>query len=154
MTKLTIDSHSCLGPKSRCGELPTMRWLRSLRTARHPVSSKSGVNTPDRFLILYYTAEYRSSVVHALLLGLGDYTTDQRGDVGSWIRVSCSTGLGQLAEHIAAFGSQRMQVVINGLVKLLMEKLEVVRVAAGAALEKTSLHAANIPWRKNLIDSM
>jgi hypothetical protein len=63
-------------------------------------------------------------------------------------------GLGRLSEQIAAFGSQRTQVVINGLVKILMEKLEVVRVAAGAALEKISSYAGNIPWLESLIDSL
>lgn len=118
------------------------------------MSTSLGVVVLARVLILSYTAEYRSSVVQALLSGLDDYTTDQRGDVGSWIRVSCSTGLGRLAEHIAASGSQRTRAVISGLAKMLMEKLEVVRVAAGVALESMSSYAEDIPWNQSLIDSL
>lgn len=35
----------------------------------------------------------------ALLRGLEDYTMDQRGDVGSWIRLACMSGLRRIVDH-------------------------------------------------------
>jgi hypothetical protein len=35
-----------------------------------------------------------------LLDGLGDYTNDERGDVGSWIRITCIKGLSSVLEKL------------------------------------------------------
>jgi hypothetical protein len=41
-------------------------------------------------------------LLDALREGLGDYTIDERGDVGSWIRVVCVKGLSSIATTLFA----------------------------------------------------
>ncbi|KAJ3091882.1 hypothetical protein HK102_012932 [Quaeritorhiza haematococci] len=42
-----------------------------------------------------------------LLHGLDDYSTDSRGDVGSWVREACLRGLDTLVRHISRMDSRR-----------------------------------------------
>ena len=76
-------------------------------------------------------------VFNAMLKSLGDYSTDQRGDVGSWIRVAGVDGLGQAIavasqqpEPQELISTDKFQAAIGGIVKLGMEKLEPVRAAS------------------------
>lgn len=74
----------------------------------------------------------------SFLDGLDDYSTDQRGDVGSWIRIACSQALPNLTRMAKAtdakLGDEAGKQAVYGLIKLSVEKLETVRVAAGPAL--------------------
>ncbi|GJN94382.1 hypothetical protein Rhopal_007462-T1 [Rhodotorula paludigena] len=83
-----------------------------------------------------------SSALSVLTLGFSDYTTDQRGDVGSWVRsatvVAWATllptllppGAGELAKQKLVDG------VVASMIKQAIEKLDGVREAAGNALMK------------------
>ncbi|GAA5998840.1 Cin1p [Rhodotorula paludigena] len=83
-----------------------------------------------------------SSALSALTLGFSDYTTDQRGDVGSWVRsatvIAWATllpmllppGAGELAKQKLVDG------VVASIIKQAIEKLDGVREAAGSALMK------------------
>ena len=84
------------------------------------------------------------------MIALSDYTTDQRGDVGSWIRAEVLTGLGatmsEVARDIEKEALDRVpqhlfEDVIRGIAKQAVEKLEPVRCAAALAL--ASLRQAN-----------
>jgi len=85
-------------------------------------------------------AEHYRLVFDALLKALADYSTDQRGDVGSWIRSVAIAGLGQ-AITVASRQSdckrlvsqQQFQAAVGGMIKLGMEKLEPVRAASWRA---------------------
>ncbi|WVQ80901.1 hypothetical protein IAT38_003008 [Cryptococcus sp. DSM 104549] len=83
-------------------------------------------------------------IVQALVKGLGDYTTDQRGDVGSWVRIAALKALGRvLASHpptqspntdskpTIMIPDDLLHRVIGGVIKQSVEKLEAVR-AEGA----------------------
>ncbi|GAA5936493.1 hypothetical protein JCM3775_000835 [Rhodotorula graminis] len=74
------------------------------------------------------------STLDTLLLGLTDYTTDQRGDVGSWVRTATVAALSALVRA----GVVREQGVVDravaGMAKLGVERLDGVREAAGRAL--------------------
>lgn len=85
------------------------------------------------------STEQLSSAVLALINAMSDYSTDQRGDVGSWIRVAAVLSLGNITAHFAIqssantsppFSQEVFDKFNSGLVKLLVEKLEPVRAAA------------------------
>ena len=86
----------------------------------------------------------------ALLAGLDDYTTDERGDVGSWIRIACVKGLATaialLLEHARApaltmpdaleryLPPARFHAAVGGIMKQAVERLDNVRQHAGEQL--------------------
>ncbi|TFK74799.1 TBCD protein [Pluteus cervinus] len=83
-----------------------------------------------------------ASLFEALQRGLEDYTSDERGDVGSWIRMACVQGLTTTSEllisnasMIQGFGSYlppgRYHDAIAGILKQGVERLDNVRQEAG-----------------------
>ncbi|KAJ9100981.1 hypothetical protein QFC19_005377 [Naganishia cerealis] len=84
------------------------------------------------------TVEEFLECYRSFLDGLDDYSTDQRGDVGSWIRITCAqalpllTRMGKMVD--ARLSSEACLQAVHGLIKLSVEKLETVRVVAGPAL--------------------
>ena len=67
------------------------------------------------------------------LLGLRDYRSDQRGDVGSWVRCASMTALGDiLAVH--SVDDSRMIRVFGAFLKQAVERIDSVREIAGAQL--------------------
>lgn len=80
-------------------------------------------------------------VVEALLGGLDDYTTDARGDVGSWVRMACLSGLGELVEMFerlemasTALPQHLYDEVIAGIMKQMVERIDGIRAEAGKQL--------------------
>lgn len=78
----------------------------------------------------------------ALLSGLEDYTLDQRGDVGSWVRMACIKGLTAFSEmlflhpasanHLPEYlPANKYHAAICGILKQGVERLDVVRQVAG-----------------------
>ncbi|KAI0632121.1 TBCD protein [Trametes polyzona] len=78
----------------------------------------------------------------ALLDGLTDYTSDERGDVGSWVRMACVKGLAAFiqtlfarAASLPAFSSylppDQYHNAIGGILKQGVERLDNVRQQAG-----------------------
>ena len=83
----------------------------------------------------------------ALLEGLTNYTTDQRGDVGSWIRISCVFGLSTLVQilfthskslpnFIEYFPPEKYHAAIGGILKQGVERLDNVRQQTGTQFVK------------------
>ena len=83
----------------------------------------------------------------AFLEGLTDYTTDERGDVGSWIRISCVIGLStftqillthskSLPNFIEYFPPEKYHAGIGGILKQGVERLDNVRQQTGAQFVK------------------
>lgn len=88
------------------------------------------------------TPEMVASLHSALLHGLEDYSVDERGDVGSWIRLACIQGLTRFAEllipkaaSIPDFGlyfpPARYQQTVAGILKQGVERFDNVRLEAG-----------------------
>lgn len=86
--------------------------------------------------------EVIASLFECLLNGLDDYSTDQRGDVGSWVRVACiqslTTSIEVLAlnaKTITAFHAYLPPSVfhfaVRGILKQGVERLDNVRQEAG-----------------------
>lgn len=84
-------------------------------------------------------------MIDALQAGLEDYSTDQRGDVGSWIRIACIKGLAEISELLIQnasnvpnfagyFPPQRYHDALGGILKQGVERLDNVRHQAGQEL--------------------
>lgn len=82
------------------------------------------------------------NMTDALLDGLTDYTSDERGDVGSWVRIACVKGLASfirtLITEAAALPSlsdylppRSFHDAIGGILKQGVERLDNVRQQAG-----------------------
>ena len=78
----------------------------------------------------------------ALLDGLTDYTSDERGDVGSWVRISCVKGLTSFSQTLFSRASslpdlagylppEKFDDAIAGVLKQGVERLDNVRQIAG-----------------------
>lgn len=95
----------------------------------------------------YYTGvDFQSSQVCALFdaldNGLEDYTTDERGDVGSWIRIACIRGLssviedlfrvsGSLPDFSSFLPPHRYHAAIGRILRQGVERLDNVRQISG-----------------------
>ena len=95
-------------------------------------------------------------IIRALLKGLEDYTVDERGDVGSWARLACIKGLGQivllfLAEDSIEISkwlpSHTYHEIVGGILKQGVERLNNHRVEAGKQLVAL-LEAPHKPGRE------
>lgn len=91
--------------------------------------------------------EFMAKCVDALLEGLTDYTTDERGDVGSWTRISCVLGLSvfiqilfahakSLPNFIEYFPPEKYHAAIGGILKQGVERLDNVRQQTGTQFVK------------------
>ncbi|GAA5821078.1 hypothetical protein JCM11251_001952 [Rhodosporidiobolus azoricus] len=99
------------------------------------------------------------SAFEALLLGFSDYTNDQRGDVGSWVRIatlnSWSALLSTLVRTTTAIKHDQVDQVVANMAKQAVERLDNVREVAGRALLRAWAEAgekegdtARLVWRK------
>jgi len=86
------------------------------------------------------------AIVFAFTAALSDYSTDQRGDVGSWIRIAALNALERVLPETKrdAVPQTMLEEVVRGLVKQAVEKLEPVREAAALAL--AGLRWAGLTW--------
>lgn len=70
-------------------------------------------------------------VVAALTVSLEDYTTDQRGDVGSWVRMAAVRGLTEVIEnHRCAIASHLVDSALAGIAKQMVERIDNIRAEA------------------------
>ena len=85
------------------------------------------------------------TIFDSLLAGLEDYSTDQRGDVGSWIRMACVKGIADYSTAIISNASSisrsdeylplaKFHEGIAGILKQGVERLDNVRQQAGEQL--------------------
>jgi tubulin-specific chaperone D len=88
----------------------------------------------------------------ALQDGLDDYTIDERGDVGSWIRIACIKGLTSFSEILFAHAGvipdfkeylpiSNFHQAIGGILKQGVERLDSVRQEAGVNIN----HLLSLP---------
>ena len=78
-----------------------------------------------------------SSALEALLGGFSDYTTDQRGDVGSWVRASTIGAFSALVcagTLLSGRGQGVVDCAVGAMAKQAVERLDGVREAAGRGL--------------------
>lgn len=98
-------------------------------------------------MLLDLTSNTICQLIEALLQGLTDYTMDERGDVGSWIRMACIKGLASFAETLFSrskdisdlaeyFPPPKYHDAISGILKQGVERLDNVRLQAGQQFRK------------------
>ncbi|KZV83442.1 ARM repeat-containing protein [Exidia glandulosa HHB12029] len=97
------------------------------------------------------------TVFKALLAGLDDYTSDERGDVGSWIRIASISGLVAVSKLLFMpstvirledfLPDADYQAAIGGILKQGVERLDNVRADAGNQLLSLVEHEAPDGWR-------
>ncbi|KAL7418710.1 hypothetical protein Q5752_006393 [Cryptotrichosporon argae] len=103
-------------------------------------------------------------IFDALVNGLDDYSTDQRGDVGSWVRVVAVRAIARVTVHVSAqarltaapapatpvaagaraIDQPAFERAVGGMARLAAEKLEVVRAAVGATW--ADMRDASVVW--------
>jgi hypothetical protein len=98
------------------------------------------------------------NVIRSLVNGLKDYSIDERGDVGSWIRIACIQSLGNiydLASNASAnpeawFPASLLDEGFAGILKQGVERLDNVRHEAGVCVVKVleRSRVAPIPFWK------
>ena len=128
-----------------------------------------------KYFISYHSGvDFRSSKVCALFdaldSGLEDYTTDERGDVGSWIRIACIRALGSVIEDLFRISGSlpdfpsflpphRFHAAIGRILRQGVERLDNVRQISGECF----MHILKLPlpatehaerWRIQNIDLM
>ena len=93
------------------------------------------------------SGEVVNTLVDAMLGGLDDYSIDERGDVGSWVRLVCIQGLTSISELLfrdahsipdfdCYFPPQKYHAASSGILKQGVERLDNVRQQAGACFMK------------------
>lgn len=98
-------------------------------------------------------------IYEAILSGLEDYTTDQRGDVGSWVRGTALASLAPLlrvacqVERSDLVTQGDIDAAIAGVLKQGVEKLDNIREASGKALENV-VNASAGRWTLQGADSI
>lgn len=116
-----------------------------------PSANNTSTSGSSRFASSVIDVPLAHAIQSALLLGLEDYSTDQRGDVGSWVRLSCISGLSSLVStfsrvhlkqdsqsELHQWLSQDVLInIIGGLMKQMVERIDNVRDAAGTNLLQT-----------------
>lgn len=92
---------------------------------------------------LFFNAEHNVTFIKItkfFLLCLEDYSTDSRGDVGSWIRIVAIEGLGHALEILSTHGNisdNILNEILNGLIRQSVEKIDRVRETAGNVLHSS-----------------
>ncbi|KAJ9124791.1 hypothetical protein QFC24_003160 [Naganishia onofrii] len=118
--------------------ISTKAIQQDVETRRASYQSILGILRVTEQSIIQVSTEEFFQCYQSFLDGLDDYSTDQRGDVGSWIRIACAQALPNLTRMAKAtdakLGDEAGKQAVYGLIKLSVEKLEAVRAAAGPAL--------------------
>jgi hypothetical protein len=92
--------------------------------------------------VIDISPDFMARCLDTFLQGLTDYTTDERGDVGSWIRISCVLGLSTFAQILLRhskslpdfteyFPPEKYHGAIGGILKQGVERLDNVRQQTG-----------------------
>jgi hypothetical protein len=87
------------------------------------------------------------AIVQAAINALSDYSTDQRGDIGSWIRITGLSALSQILTVMTIYSQLDHEMVdsaLGGIVKQGVEKLEPCRSQAYTTLAQ--LRQSGVQW--------
>ncbi|GMK59904.1 hypothetical protein CspeluHIS016_0901210 [Cutaneotrichosporon spelunceum] len=124
-----------------------------VETRRNAVRSLADIAVQAVMGKLILDAPSYARVVAALAQALDDYTTDQRGDVGSWVRAAAVRALSRVLV-VAASATNPLELVsqdaftaaTGGIAKQALEKLDVVRGASTAAWGNLLAANADAVW--------
>jgi hypothetical protein len=94
------------------------------------------------------------AIVQAAISALSDYSTDQRGDIGSWIRITGLAALSQMLSVPTIYSQLEQEMVdsaIGGIVKQGVEKLEPCRSQAYTTLSQLRRTGVHWPGQEAMI---
>lgn len=97
-----------------------------------------------------FSPDIISLVTGNMIESLSDYSTDQRGDIGSWIRITALSALGQIMSLSSLYEILPEPVIeqaISGIIKQSVEKLEPCRNQAYKTM--VQLRQAGIAWDRS-----
>ncbi len=122
--------------------LPSEKSLVDAEARRFAIRGLSTfLHNSERKLADYLDVSLSERVLAVLLTALDDYTTDARGDVGSWVREEAMQVLSlllPLMDRVCRLDQEQVlrlcQRVIGKLLRQGVEKIDRVRAAAGLAL--------------------
>ncbi|RXK40761.1 hypothetical protein M231_02013 [Tremella mesenterica] len=131
-----------------------------VETRRNTIRSLTDICLQTSSSQLIVDSSTFKTVFNTIIKGLDDYSTDQRGDVGSWIRIVSLRSLGRIIpaavvdERVLGLVSQvEFDEMIGGMIKQSLEKLGPVRAAAACALASVRSCAVGI-WDWEGIDCL
>jgi hypothetical protein len=96
---------------------------------------------------IHLPAERLNEVLEAAINALSDYSTDQRGDIGSWIRITGLSVLGQVLSVSTTYSEVSQTIkdsAIGGIIKQSVEKLEPCRAQAHRTM--VQLRQSGVVW--------
>jgi hypothetical protein len=157
---------------SKHDRIVLLPYLRSSQPSHHR-SKNVSIEFPDNRQIHNYSRaglppEIVCDLYNSLLEGLNDYTIDERGDVGSWIRITCIKGLVSISSDLFMYAAKLPNLseylppsqyhrVVGGILKQGVERLDSVRQEAGEnflRLLQISLTPSRESWRIHCDDLM
>ncbi|XP_076886463.1 tubulin-folding cofactor D-like [Bidens hawaiensis] len=117
---------------------------------------------PDDYTSLFITI--KTEVMQSLFNALEDYSVDNRGDVGSWVRTAAMNGLekcayvlskrDKLVENESPFNADIATSLVGGLAKQAVEKMDRLRDVAAKILQRIlyneTVFVPQIPHREKL----
>ncbi|GKZ00977.1 hypothetical protein MPSEU_001049200 [Mayamaea pseudoterrestris] len=113
----------------------------ALEAMTNIIRSVDKIKSFETFPVVCLNASQINLLLTAFLDGLEDYTSDKRGDVGSWCRMAAMKGLVLLIEHNLStvadkecFDAETLTRIVALMMKQLCEKLDTARQCAGACL--------------------
>ena len=109
-----------------------VRLLASLKTPESSVETRRNA-CASLGRIAASSPSVAGDVVPPLLAGLDDYTADQRGDVGSWVRLASIEALRRTFDETTLPPTLR-DAVLGAVLKQSVERIDPLRVAARALL--------------------
>ncbi|BGP51780.1 hypothetical protein JCM10450v2_007736 [Rhodotorula kratochvilovae] len=107
----------------------------SIEARRNGVDALAGVLCTAADMVSTNPTLLRPAL-EALLAGFNDYTTDQRGDVGSWVRSATTRACATLlrAGVLQRLGREMVDGAVGAMAKMALERLDAVREVAGRAM--------------------
>lgn len=112
---------------------------------KHPEARRNAARALKELLVSFgfrdqgIAPSYADPIFVAMFASLEDYTTDNRGDIGSWVREAAIATMETLVLSARSAGllqPNRLAEAISKLVKQLAEKMDRIREAAGMTLQR------------------
>lgn len=127
--------HSLLPDPSRGENQIVLKWSEARREAVKALTSvveTIGFNQHE-IPSSFYHSEHLERVFKCFLMGLEEYTLDNRGDIGAWVREASMTGLAYLLKNCPQelLKPEIVTKVMQGLAQQAVEKIDRTRGLAG-----------------------
>ncbi|KAK5650202.1 hypothetical protein RI129_001231 [Pyrocoelia pectoralis] len=136
----------------------TLKWAESRRDAIKALTSIC--LTMENYIQTDFLEEYLNNIYTTFLNGLSEYTQDNRGDIGAWVREASMSGLQTLTLLLAKYKSnvltsELVTKIMSGIAQQAVEKIDRTRALAGKIFYSfihSNPEVPNIPNKNTLMD--